>query len=170
MTWVGPGMKSKGLPGPWDVSSFLALVSHAVYSTLTCLPLCATAPVPTLMSQYSRPLAVLVGAPVTLVGPLVVGFAAAFLAGAVWAMAKPGRASRVMARMRVFIIPLSLITTFCVLVSVANPKLPSCTRLWRPKAAVLRRVFKPARSHQFPPGRLSEALLLLRWSAPAAPA
>src|SRR5258708_35736976 len=106
MTWVGPGMKSKGLPGPWDVSSFLALVSHAVYSTLTCLPLWATAPVPTLMSQYSRPLAVLVGAPVTFVGPLVVGFAADLWAGAVWAMTRLASASIVMARipMRVFIV------------------------------------------------------------------
>src|SRR5437660_6105973 len=56
------------------------------------------------MSQYSRPLAVFVGAPVTFVGPLVGGFAAALWAGAVWATTRLASASIVMARMtmRVF--------------------------------------------------------------------
>src|ERR1700674_1934794 len=63
------------------------------------------------MSQYSRPLAVLVGAPVTFVGPPMAGFfAAALWAGAVWATTRLASASIVMARMtmRVFIIPLFL--------------------------------------------------------------
>src|SRR3981189_2516043 len=105
------------------------------------------------MSQYSRPLAVLVGAPVTLVGPVVVGFAAALWAaglwaGAVWATTGLTSASIVMARMmRVFIVPLFL-------------RLQSFHSV----------LFKPAQSHQFQSGHLSEAGLLRRWSVPAAPA
>src|ERR1035441_8224414 len=53
------------------------------------------------MSQYSRPLAVLMGAPVTLVGPLV-------LVAAVWAPIRPASANSVMATTTVFIIPLFL--------------------------------------------------------------
>src|SRR5580692_13198105 len=59
------------------------------------------------MSQYSRPLAVLVGAPVTFVGPLAadfaVGFAVVFL-GAVWATDAPASAISVMARIQFFIV------------------------------------------------------------------
>src|ERR1700737_1728610 len=109
------------------------------------------------MSQYSRPLSVLVGAPVTLVGPVVVGFAAglwaaALCAGAVWATTRLASASIVMARMtvRVFIVPLFL-------------------RLQNPEFCFFNSVlFKPAQSHQFQPGRLSEAGLLRRWSVPGA--
>src|ERR1019366_8650096 len=53
------------------------------------------------MSQYSRPLAVLMGAPVTLVGPLV-------LVAVVWAPIRPASANSVMATTTVFIIPLFL--------------------------------------------------------------
>src|ERR1700730_313481 len=98
------------------------------------------------MSQYSRPLAVFVGAPVTLVGPPVAGFAGALWAGAFWATTRMDSASIVMARMRVFIVPLSC----------------SCHVLTQV-------LFKPAQSHQFQSGHLSEAGLLRRWSAPAAP-
>src|SRR5207245_4623738 len=107
------------------------------------------------MSQYSRPLAVFVGAPVTFVGPLVAGFAAALRAGAVWAMTRLASASIVMARMpmRVFIVPL-----FLCLQSVC--KVPEFCRF----------LFKPAQSHQFQSGHLSEAGLLRQWSVPAAPA
>src|ERR1039458_696106 len=71
------------------------------------------------MSQYSRPLVVLMGVPVTLVGALVAGLGAGFFAGVVWAMARAARASRVIARipMTVFIIPPFL---HSMLVSTAN--------------------------------------------------
>src|SRR5882762_4232978 len=102
------------------------------------------------MSQYSRPLAVLVGAPVTLVGPVVVGFAAALWAaglwaGAVWATTGLTSASIVMARMmRVFIVPLFL-------------------RLQSSRILSLQfSLIKPAQSHQFQSGHLSEAGLLRR--------
>src|ERR1700693_2533578 len=50
---------------------------------MTVCPVSATAPVPTLMSQYCRPSAVWVGSPLTLVGPLAPGCAGgvAFLVG-----------------------------------------------------------------------------------------
>src|SRR5579862_3352444 len=54
------------------------------------------------MSQYSRPLAVLVGVPVTLVGPAAAGFAAVFLA-AVWPRDDPMSASSAIARITTFI-------------------------------------------------------------------
>src|SRR5580658_2088679 len=51
------------------------------------------------MSQYSRPLEVFTGSPLTLVGPLVAGFA-------VWAAISAASASNVMTRMTIFIVPL----------------------------------------------------------------
>src|SRR5882762_9288397 len=100
------------------------------------------------MSQYSRPLAVLVGAPVTLVGPVVVGFAAALWAaglwaGAVWATTGLTSASIVMARMmRVFIVPLSLRLQSSRILSLQFSQFS---------------LIKPAQSHQFQSGHLSEA-------------
>src|SRR5208282_2442849 len=89
------------------------------------------------MSQYSRPLAVLVGAPVTLVGPLALGFAAALSAGAAWATARLASASSAMARMTVFIVVSPFLIShvpasvkFFPFGSTADPKL-----LW-PQAAV----------------------------------
>src|SRR5258708_1731912 len=78
------------------------------------------------MSQYSRPLGVLVGAPVTFVGPAMAGlFAGALWTGVFWATTGLANASAVMAKMKAFIVTPSLFpsTTFCTFVSIANPEL-----------------------------------------------
>src|SRR5881394_3437940 len=77
ITLPAPNGNSKGLPVPTELSNFLPVVSQPVYSTLTVLPASAVGPVPTLMSQYCSPDGVLVPSPVTLVGPVVAGRAAA---------------------------------------------------------------------------------------------
>src|SRR5258708_1570052 len=122
------------------------------------------------MSQYSRPLGVLVGAPVTFVGPLVAGFfAGALWTGGFWATTALATASTVMERMRIFIVPLYNILTsagFFTFVlqriqnSCGHTRLPSFARLGRARAPVPTRPFKPAQSHQFQWWHLSEAGIL----------
>src|ERR1700746_867264 len=80
MTCPEPRSNENGLPEPTELSNFLPLVSQPVYCTRTVSPPSALGPVPALMSQYCRPEVVVVGGPLTLVGPPAACAGAAFFA------------------------------------------------------------------------------------------
>src|ERR1700733_5159369 len=105
-------------------------------------PASATAPVPTLMSQYSKPSAALVGSPLTLVGPL----APACAGGVVFFMVFAG------------VVPV------CATAADTNESRTIIFSIGTPSRSSK---LIPKRSHRFPPAHLSATALLRRLSGPA---